>query len=202
MTKPKDKQAALKKFFADAHDASSIALMVIDPQKYYCHFTRDCLGTEHTEDVAMNLLSLVTDFKQADDILRLGVYMDYLGHNAVGPQIANRGFYRVKLEDFHVLHQKSVPNAFYDIPDVNDDQNLEDRLKKHGITHAIVAGYFTNLCVKKTVIDGLEKGFNFAVVEDCCSNKKAPDPIHHGITEMQKAGAIITDAASLKPYIR
>jgi nicotinamidase/pyrazinamidase len=53
------------------------------------------------------------------------------------------------------------PTAGHEAP-----TELEPLLRRHGITHVVVAGLATDYCVKETALDGVRLGFEVAVIGD------------------------------------
>lgn len=58
-----------------------------------------------------------------------------------------------------VLITKKVISPFY-------QNTLGDELE--GIKRIVVAGILTNLCVRKTVEDAYDRGYDITVIKDCC----------------------------------
>jgi len=48
------------------------------------------------------------------------------------------------------------------------DTDLHLILRSHGITHVLVSGVATNVCVESTARDAFQKDFDVMLVEDCC----------------------------------
>lgn len=68
--------------------------------------------------------------------------------------------------------------------------NLEALLKEKGVERIYIAGLTTDYCVKNTVLDGLEKGFDVKVVEDAISAVDVnPGDGEQAIREMKNEGA-------------
>jgi nicotinamidase-related amidase len=60
---------------------------------------------------------------------------------------------------------KTEPNGFHQTP-------LEDALRDGGVTHLVVAGMMSSMCVDSTVRRAAELGFDVSVAADACA---APD---------------------------
>lgn len=69
---------------------------------------------------------------------------------------------------------------------------LGDYLKEMGVSEVWVMGIATDYCVKFTVLDALELGFNVNLIEDACRgvNLQAGD-VTQAVTDMQSKGANI-----------
>jgi len=50
--------------------------------------------------------------------------------------------------------------------------DISKRLKEAGIKTILVSGFNTNSCVRRTVTDALDEGFNVWLLEDCVGNDK------------------------------
>ncbi len=78
------------------------------------------------------------------------------------------------------------------------DTGLERWLNTRGIDHLIVLGLATDYCVKATVLDALELGFEVTVVEDGCrAVDMTPGDGAAALEEMRAAGARVMPAAVL-----
>ena len=67
---------------------------------------------------------------------------------------------------------------------------LDKTLKSSGIKNLIVYGIATDFCVKLTVLDGIDAGYNVIVVRDL-TPEIAPDTARAAWAEMEKKGAVI-----------
>lgn len=67
---------------------------------------------------------------------------------------------------------KHTVNGFY-------GTGLEKELQAHGITHVVVCGLVTSICVQGTANGGLERGFAVGVVPECCGDHT---PLRHNGT--------------------
>lgn len=68
--------------------------------------------------------------------------------------------------------------------------NLDDHLRAEGITCLNICGLATDYCVKATVLDALEAGFDVTLIEDAVAGVD-PETSEAAIEEMVEAGAII-----------
>lgn len=70
---------------------------------------------------------------------------------------------------------------------------LGDYLHEKGVTDVYVAGLATDYCVKFTVLDALQLGFQVHLIEDACRGVDLqPGDVERAVAEMQAAGARIT----------
>ena len=67
---------------------------------------------------------------------------------------------------------------------------MEEILKKNGITNLIVYGIATDYCVKATAVDAAEAGFKVTVIQDLCKGV-APDTSTKAIEDMKAKGIIV-----------
>ncbi len=63
---------------------------------------------------------------------------------------------------------KGLPNAFA-------GTDLDDRLKRGGCGHLLVAGFMTHMCVSSTVRAALDLGYRCTVVDAACATRELPD---------------------------
>jgi len=69
-------------------------------------------------------------------------------------------------------------------------------LKRNGVSHLIIYGLATDYCVKATAMDALSAGFKVTVVEALCKGV-APDTTTSALKEMKAAGITITPELEL-----
>lgn len=84
-------------------------------------------------------------------------------------------------------------SAFFD-NDKEHETGLDDFLRDKGVNTLYIAGLTTDFCVKFSVLDALELGYEVIVVKDGCR------PVHNekpAIEEMKKAGAKIISSEDL-----
>jgi nicotinamidase/pyrazinamidase len=75
---------------------------------------------------------------------------------------------------------------------------LGDYLKSQLVTRVYVCGLATDYCVKFTVLDALELGFETVLIEDCCRGVNLrPHDSRDAIAEMRARGAIVMNAAEV-----
>lgn len=75
---------------------------------------------------------------------------------------------------------------------------LSDYLQQNNLTELYVAGLSTDYCVKATVIDALELGFNTWLVKDACRGvNQSPGDVAAAVDAMQNAGARIVESTEV-----
>jgi len=75
---------------------------------------------------------------------------------------------------------------------------LGDYLQGKGVTDVYVAGLATDYCVKFTVLDALQLGFDTYLIEDACRGVNLqPGDVPRAVEEMRAAGAHIVYSADL-----
>ena len=76
--------------------------------------------------------------------------------------------------------------------------DLEDQLKDQGVERIFVCGLATDYCVKATVLDGIQSGFEMMVIADAIMGVEVrPGDSSFAIENMKGAGATIIDSESL-----
>ncbi len=76
---------------------------------------------------------------------------------------------------------------------------LDDFLKEKGVKTIYVAGLATDYCVKYTVLDGLELGYNVYVISDGIKGIDLnPGDIEKAVAEMKEKGAIFVSSEDIK----
>lgn len=72
-----------------------------------------------------------------------------------------------------------------------EDTELEEMLRKKGVTRLFIGGLATDYCVKHTVLDGLRHGFDVVYLDDASRGIDAePDDCERAIQEMTGLGAV------------
>ncbi len=64
--------------------------------------------------------------------------------------------------------EKGLPNAFA-------GTDLYDRLNRADLSHLLVAGFMTHMCVSSTVRAALDVGYRSTVVAAACATRVLPD---------------------------
>ncbi|HYH02852.1 MAG TPA: cysteine hydrolase family protein, partial [Bacillota bacterium] len=130
-------------------------------------------------------------------------------------------FRKKKITVIHIRHENVGPKAFFFLPGTPGAEihtsvapqtgepvilknaansftntNLADELQKSSITNLIICGMQTNLCVQKTSLEALQRGFTVTVVDDAVAAKTLE--LHQtALQEMEKAKTIFTKTDTL-----
>ncbi|KIX12483.1 isochorismatase family protein [Dethiosulfatarculus sandiegensis] len=81
--------------------------------------------------------------------------------------------------------------------DGGSETGLARVLLKQGVKKLLTFGIASDYCVKATVLDGLEEGFEMIVVQELCRGV-APDTTSQAWQEMEKSGAELWSTLDLK----
>ena len=73
---------------------------------------------------------------------------------------------------------------------------LEEELKKKGITHIVISGMQSNVCVKSTTLEALTKNYKVTVLEDSIAAKDM-ETHNKAVAEMREKGAFITGSDAI-----
>ncbi|NPV06758.1 MAG: nicotinamidase [Anaerolineae bacterium] len=80
-----------------------------------------------------------------------------------------------------------------------DNTGLDDMLKQAGIKRVLVGGLATDYCVKETVLDALENGYETYLLLDAISGVEAqPGDVKRAVQEMLNRGAKTARLSSLE----
>jgi nicotinamidase/pyrazinamidase len=80
-----------------------------------------------------------------------------------------------------------------------DGTNLAVMLRERGVDDVYVAGLATDYCVKNTVLDALDEGFQVTVLTDAVRGIDAePGDVERAMKEMRRAGAAAIRSGSLR----
>ena len=154
------------------------ALLLIDIQKgvnVFEHWGGGATGRRNNPEAEPRMLRLLARWHDA------GAPVIYTRHNSreaasplkyslpTGDQI--EGF---EIQPGDIVIEKDVNSAF-----VGTD--LELRLRQHGVTRLVVAGFFTNFCVETSVRMAGNLGYDTYLVHDACAtcNRIGPDGTDH-----------------------
>ena len=159
------------------------AVLVIDVQNKYCN-PKGFRGNKETDDVSKRIQLMVPEFRSAG----VPVYVIYYSKEGKGASEIN--FYKFKPTSDDVLIAKKGDSAF-------KSSKIKKVLKKDRRKSLLVCGFNLNACVKNTVIDARENGFNVSLLRDltgndneCCPNRT----ISH-LIEMQDEGVVIEQSS-------
>lgn len=76
---------------------------------------------------------------------------------------------------------------------------LEDYLKEKGVREIIIAGLATDYCVKYSVLDAIDLGFDVTVIPEACRGVNlSPQDSEEALNEMEAAGAKLMTIEALK----
>ncbi|MFV0243580.1 MAG: isochorismatase family protein [Qingshengfaniella sp.] len=78
--------------------------------------------------------------------------------------------------------------------------NLAAMLTGATVDTLIVTGATTSGCVRATVVDGVQAGFNMLVPADCCADRAQP-PHDANLYDMGQKYADVTDAADIEAWL-
>lgn len=80
---------------------------------------------------------------------------------------------------------------------------LADYLHQQDVQEVYVLGLATDYCVKYTVLDAIQQGFNVFLIEDACRGVELnPGDVIQAIDEMRTAGATIIHSNQIKTAVR
>jgi nicotinamidase/pyrazinamidase len=79
------------------------------------------------------------------------------------------------------------------------DTRLGDLLRERGVDRLFVAGLATDYCVKKTVLDARQLGFDVTVIEDAVRGVDVtPGDSERALEEMERAGAHVSSSSEVR----
>ncbi|WP_420006064.1 isochorismatase family protein [Arenibacterium sp. LLYu02] len=78
--------------------------------------------------------------------------------------------------------------------------NLAGLLTGAGVDTVVVTGATTSGCVRATVVDAVQSGFNVLVPRDCCADR-AQAPHEANLYDMNQKYADVTDAADIAAWL-
>ena len=93
-----------------------------------------------------------------------------------------------------LLIEKKGASAFF-------GTELAGFLLSAGVDTLIVTGATTSGCVRASVVDAVQTGFNVLVPHDCCGDR-AQAPHDANLYDMDQKYADVTDAADIAAYLR
>ena len=167
------------------------ALLLIDVQKQFCdpNLTR---GNDETILVSYKIMSASDEFRNAG----LRFYPIYFTWSREEPlnKIDYYGF-TPKTQD--TVIQKNTDSAF-------DSTDIDSILKRDGYANLLVCGFNLNACVRDTVLDAADKGFNVTLLRDLTGNDKRNDPaeVKDTLDKMAAAGVTVTTARNALARLR
>lgn len=107
--------------------------------------------------------------------------------NTTPSQLIIRKGFRKKIDSY---------SAFFE----NDQETvtgLHGYLQERGVKELVVTGLATDFCVKWTVLDALKLGYNVTLLEDAVRGIDMDGSVEKAMTEMKKAGTVISDSTKI-----
>ena len=129
------------------------ALLLIDIQKIY--FTPGPLLLHKPKEAAKNAARLLERFREENKpVIHVQHNFDILSciHDLVKP-----------IEGEKVIH-KELPSSFL-------DTDLQEYLQELGVTHLVIAGMMSHMCVDTTVRECQNYGYEVTLISDACTTK-------------------------------
>lgn len=165
--------------FCDKNNISSVALLVVDIQGYFCD-TSQGGGSVETELVAERAKSIVPEFRKAS----IPVYMIYYKLGGNDPDL-----YKVTAASTDIMIGKDNDSAF-------KGSDIAGELRKRGHSILLVCGVNRDFCVHDTVINGIKQDYKVYVLSDVTGSSHTGG-IESGLQELQDGGATITTSAEI-----
>lgn len=138
-----------------------IALLVIDVQKTFCD-PKENLGNAETVAVSKRIQSIVPEFRKAG----IPVYAVYVSFEP--KDISEVDFYEFTPHPTDVPVRKVDTSAFR-------GSNIQEILQKDKRKLLLTCGFNLNACVRQTVEDAAQAGFEVCVLRDLTGNNKGCD---------------------------
>jgi nicotinamidase/pyrazinamidase len=181
------------------------ALLVVDVQNDFC--PGGALAVDEGDQVVPVINKLIPEFPLV--VASMDWHPEGSDHFKKWPPHCIR---QTKGADLHKdLHLSMIEKIFLKGTEDKDDgysafeatnMNLEEFLKGRGVTDLYIAGLTTDYCVKETVLDAINKGFNTYMFTDATRAVNAnPGDGQKALDEMAAAGACLiksTDYAKPK----
>ena len=141
------------------------ALLMIDIQNDY--FEGGKMRLSGSEEAAVNTQLLLEKFRSK------GWPVIYIQHWATRPDATfflpgtvGAEIYRdISPREDEAIITKNFPNSF-------KATSLEERLQSLNVTHLVVCGMMTHMCVDATVRAAKDAGYNCTVIGDCCATRE------------------------------
>lgn len=140
------------------------ALVLIDIQNDY--FPNGKMELFESEKASLNAQKILTKFRKDNDLI---IHIQHLSTregatffipNTEGAKIHKN----VNPKQHEKVIVKHYPNSFR-------DTELLDFLNKNNITHLVIAGMMSHMCVDATVRAGKDYGFTIELIGDACATK-------------------------------
>lgn len=172
--------------FRPAHP-QSFAHVIIDVQKIFCDPAYNGFGNIHTQNVSQKIAHIKPKFAAS----AAKTIIVYFGYDGDKPHSAEGGLHLITKEEGDILIEKNDNSAF-------KGSFIEPVLIHYKAHYLFISGFNSGFCVKKTVLDGLEKGWKIALLTDCIGqdNREHSTRVTKDIEYMVKAGAHPTTSAT------
>ncbi len=183
------------------------ALIVVDVQNDFC--PGGALAVAHGDDVVAPLNTLITEFLERGEPVfksrdwhppNTKHFADFGGTWPVHCVQNTRGaeFHPDLIDDIHIrtiskgLGDEDCYSAF-------DGTDLALQLHRLGVEEIWVGGLATDYCVKSTVLEGLNEGFEVKVIEDAIRPvEMEPGDGERALEEMRVGGAKIVSSSDFR----
>ena len=140
--------------------AKNSVLIIIDVQVGL--FSIENLPIYQEESLVHNIVNLITKARNAN------VLIVFIQHNDVKGKLLETGTKnweihpKLKPKKEDLIIQKFHSDSFF-------DTNLDDELKNHEISHLIITGLMTPMCIDTTVRSAVSHGYEVTLIQDAHS---------------------------------
>ena len=107
--------------------------------------------------------------------------------NTLKSQVIIRKGFRKAIDSYSTFFENDQETA----------TGLTGYLKQRGITDLYAVGLATDFCVKWSILDGIDEGFNMHIVEDAVKGIDLNDSLDEAWDEMKKKGVKITQSKDI-----
>lgn len=142
---------------AKGRDVSDVALLVIDVQKAFCD-PRGSRGTRETADISERIASIVPEFRKAG----VAVYAIYFD-SSMCRNVSQVDWFKFTPANTDIPVAKNDDSAFA-------GSNIASLLRQNHHHKLIACGFNLSFCVKDTILDAREEGFEVALMRDLSTN--------------------------------
>ncbi|MAG61036.1 hypothetical protein CL619_04575 [archaeon] len=194
-------------------DGKNTAIISIDMQNDYCdpngRIAEFGMGVEQLQKVAIKAKEFVEKVRRTDmSLIHIQMTED--------PEFLNEELVKQRIKEFGEPENWALaePGTFgYELVlDVKDNEKIfaknhysafsnysfTKHLKDNVVKRIIVMGGFTHACVRATVFDALERGFEVTVVKDLVASPDVLETKHRwALEEMENKGAKISLSESV-----
>lgn len=146
----------MKREFLNAVRDNRLAHIIVDVQTELC--AKKHRGTAVTERTAELIDGFSADIRAAG-VPTIWLYIYNKVSDKYSPEKYLGGFYKVQPHDSDYFVPKHYDSGF-------KATDLGSLLERLGIDTLLLTGFYTDLCVKATALDGLGKGYSVSVVRD------------------------------------